>query len=337
MKRHLLLALMMLVAATTTMVAQEELEQTAAPIITCEGPSLPMYPDNLDMSCTISVENADEDPDALIYIRVGLADWFDENMDWWNYCEPIRFAEPGNYQCEAYAIAPGKTASEVVVLFFHVDEATVSVEYLADFMVDGIYYIKQGESEVYVTTEAFVNNEYFPVSQPLSYCYSGDVVIPETVEYDGKTYMVTGIFNEAFMSCDITSVELPSTMNNIMSLNFYSTENLTKIVCKAITPPEVSLFENSMYSYMTLFVPAESLEAYRAHEFWGSASRIVPFLGAGPGDVNGDGKLAISDVTGVIGQLLDSYDIPAYYDVNGDGKVSIADVTSLIDMLLNKN
>ena len=55
------------------------------------------------------------------------------------------------------------------------------------------------------------------------------------------------------------------------------------------------------------------------------------------GDINGDGKLSIGDVTGIIGQLLDGGDIPAYCDVNGDGKVSIGDVTTLISMLLSGN
>ena len=67
----------------------------------------------------------------------------------------------------------------------------------------------------------------------------------------------------------------------------------------------------------------ESLEAYRAHEEWGKFSHIVPFIGAGPGDVNGDGKIAISDVTNLINLLLSSDELPAYADVN----VSISSMT----------
>ena len=81
----------------------------------------------------------------------------------------------------------------------------------------------------------------------------------------------------------------------------------------------------------------ESLEVYRAHEEWGKITHIVPFLGAGPGDINGDGKLSITDVASLIDQLLADGDLPDYCDVNGDGKVSINDVTFLIDMLLNGN
>ena len=281
MMRHLIFTLsLMLVASTATMAAQDELEQTAAPVITYEGPSFPMYPDNLNTSCMVSVVNSDEDPDADIYVRYGNAEWFDEYGEWWTYYEPMWFVEPGGYRFEAYAQTPGKAPSEVVSIYFYVEEATSTIEYLYDFIVDGIYYMICGESEVYVTTEGFENNIYYPAPQPISHCYSGDVVIPENVEHNGKTYTVTGIYNEALMGCDLTSIELPSTMVEIMSLNFNAVDNLTTVVCKAITPPEVSIFGNDCnVSEITLFVPAESLEAYRAHEFWGGFNRIESLPG----------------------------------------------------------
>ena len=54
-----------------------------------------------------------------------------------------------------------------------------------------------------------------------------------------------------------------------------------------------------------------------------------------PGDVNGDGKVNISDVTELINILLTGAEAPAAADVDGDGKVSISDVTALIDRLLS--
>lgn len=56
-----------------------------------------------------------------------------------------------------------------------------------------------------------------------------------------------------------------------------------------------------------------------------------------PGDVNGDGKLSIGDVTDLISILL-SGDAPnAAADVDGNGKVNIGDVTALISILLTGN
>ena len=105
--------------------------------------------------------------------------------------------------------------------------------------------------------------------------------------------------------------------------------DIKSVVCKAIIPPSCDYpFPYSLgyhgASLATLFVPQESLEAYRTHEAWSEFPRIVPFIGAGPGD-------------NIIDQLLGGEDAPAYCDVNGDGVVSITDMTALIDMLLNGN
>jgi hypothetical protein len=57
------------------------------------------------------------------------------------------------------------------------------------------------------------------------------------------------------------------------------------------------------------------------------------------GDINGDGYVAIADVSTLIDYLLgsvpsDFYEVNA--DVDNDGSVTIADVTTLIEMLLNE-
>ena len=55
------------------------------------------------------------------------------------------------------------------------------------------------------------------------------------------------------------------------------------------------------------------------------------------GDLNGDGKVSITDVTSLIDYLLthDSGDMNPVADVNHDGKVTVADVTDMINYLLN--
>ena len=52
------------------------------------------------------------------------------------------------------------------------------------------------------------------------------------------------------------------------------------------------------------------------------------------GDVDGNNRLSIADVTALIDLLLSGGDAPDTADVNRDGGVSIADVTALIDLLL---
>ena len=65
-------------------------------------------------------------------------------------------------------------------------------------------------------------------------------------------------------------------------------------------------------------------------DFWHEQGRAMI------GDVDGDGKVTIADVTSLIDMILHGDgDYQAAADVDADGKISIADVTSLIDSLLN--
>jgi len=64
----------------------------------------------------------------------------------------------------------------------------------------------------------------------------------------------------------------------------------------------------------------------------------LPYLDVLPGDVNGDGRRSIADVTALINYLLSSDDLSvnlAAADVNGDSRYTIADVTALINLLLS--
>ena len=58
-------------------------------------------------------------------------------------------------------------------------------------------------------------------------------------------------------------------------------------------------------------------------------------LGTIKGDVNGDGKVNVSDVTALINMILGiTTTDQTRADVNGDGKVNVSDVTALINLIL---
>lgn len=69
------------------------------------------------------------------------------------------------------------------------------------------------------------------VAQPADgVTYSGDMVIPKTVEYEGNTCTVTGIDGYAFASNeDITSVKLPETIQTIGGGAFQNCPNLKSL------------------------------------------------------------------------------------------------------------
>ena len=53
--------------------------------------------------------------------------------------------------------------------------------------------------------------------------YTGNVVIPESVEYNGITYPVTSIGSDAFSSCSgLTSVTIPNSVTSIGRSAFFS-------------------------------------------------------------------------------------------------------------------
>ena len=91
---------------------------------------------------------------------------------------------------------------------------------------------------------------------------------------------VTNIGVDAFFNCDalinsnaLTSIVLPNTIESIEAFAFSMCSSLNTIYCYAITPPTTNQYAFDNYN-ATLYVPCESLEAYKAHEVWGRFNTI---------------------------------------------------------------
>ena len=75
--------------------------------------------------------------------------------------------------------------------------------------------------------------------------YSGDIVIPETVEYIGDSYSVTSIGSRAFYRCSgLTSVTIPNSVTSIEYGAFEGCSGLTSVTI----PNSVTSIENSTFS-----------------------------------------------------------------------------------------
>ena len=100
------------------------------------------------------------------------------------------------------------------------------------FEADGIYYYL-------VENQAVVGNN------GQGNCYSGDIVIPETVVHDGATYPVTGIGQSAFYNySNVTHVTLPKTVTTIGRWAFAGCRSLTHMtVPDAVTVIDENVFK----------------------------------------------------------------------------------------------
>ena len=91
-----------------------------------------------------------------------------------------------------------------------------------DFEVGGIYYLIDGTNAT-VTYRGSSYDEY-------SNEYSGNVVIPESVTYNGATYSVTSIGTYAFRDCSgLTSVTIGNSVTSIGNWAFSGCSGLTSI------------------------------------------------------------------------------------------------------------
>ena len=86
---------------------------------------------------------------------------------------------------------------------------------------------------------------------------------------------ITSLPDYMFNLCrSLTSVTIPASVTYIGDFAFYQCTSLTSTTCLAITPPTLAS-TRAIYNYGPIYVPAESVDAYKAAEGWSSyADRI---------------------------------------------------------------
>ena len=183
----------------------------------------------------------------------------------------------------------------------YASSATLAVETSVDYMTVKTW----GEYLDYVFVMDCDQHEQFRIGSNLYYCdieaikiYAGELEETDLCaiveEGDSTSRLITGITDKSYVVSDLEA-----------GLTYYYK---VKAVYTDGTESEWSNFER-----VTLLADVPANE---------------------PGDVNGDGKVTISDVTALINLLLTNGEMPSTADFNGDGRVTISDVTALVNYLL---
>ena len=148
-----------------------------------------------------------------------------------------------------------KLLRQLSLLFIALITATNAHAY--SFEADGIYYriVSSPANSVVVTFQTKYQVSYNSYNYKSD--YTGDIVIPQTVEYEGTTYTVCGIDDHAFMNSDagLNSVVMPNTVTYIGSNAFWNDYNLTYIKLSS-NLESIGLYGLSTIGVSSIDIPA---------------------------------------------------------------------------------
>ena len=151
-----------------------------------------------------------------------------------------------------------------------------------------------------------------------SYCSSlTNVIIPNSVNT---------IEDEAFIECtSLKSITIPDSVTSIEQQAFDGCTSLKEVYCKATTPPAGGKFMFNGIEQQKIYVPKESVNAYKSAEYWKVyASRIVGYdFDKNTIDTDVEITVAVDSVVGITGNPEHEASYPSdstmciYIEANG--------------------
>lgn len=206
-----------------------------------------------DKKFTITNNNAD----AKVYYTLDGTTPTAENGTL--YTEPVSLIR--NLKIKAVAVQEAHFNSEV-------DSVKVDgVNF--QFMADGLYY----------RLLDYTLDNVVELVCPSGVTYSGDITLNSTVSYEGVDYTLTGIAESVFSgSSELTSIKLPSTLQNIGNYAFYNCTKLEEIEIPALVKkiPYQAFYGSNNLKTVVLHDGLETIDGYAFYQCSNLQEMIIP-------------------------------------------------------------
>ena len=176
-------------------------------------------------------------------------------------------------------------------------ETGVKMTQKSGIKLNGVYYSLDAETMQATVIESYDGG------------YSGDIVIPESVNYNGTAYSVTSIGYAAFLDCNgLTSVTIGNSVTSIGAWAFYKCYELLDVYCYAenMSSTDSNTFRYSPIADATLHVPATSVDSYKATAPWSGFGKIVALTPEETGidEIKGENGKVKTDVYDLSGRCV---------------------------------
>ena len=159
-----------------------------------------------------------------------------------------------------------------------------------------------------------------------------DIIIPSVI----RGYTVTCIDNKAFFGCSgLTSLTIPSTVTHMCDYVINGCIGLEKLIVMATTPPSISDVTFIDYD-IPLYVPEESVSAYKQADGWKNFSNILA-IGQKLGDANGDGEVNVTDIVEIVNAIMNKPSakfVREAADMNNDNEINVTDIVCVVNVIM---